>query len=142
MPASPSPVQSVEMLDHRQRGATVPRRRQVESILARAEHLPAADAFLLRQVYEHGLRIEDIARQAHWPRTRVYRHIRNLLIRIELPLFSFLITHADLLDKPTRRVACLVVFEGLSQRDAAARLGLSLHQVRQSFARVQALSQL
>ena len=142
MAATPSSVHAVEFVTQQQRNATAGRRRQVESILACAEHLAPDDAFLLRQVFEHGLRIEDIARQARLPRLRVYRRVRILLSRIDLPLFRFVVGHASLLDPATRKVARLVVCHGLPQRETADRLGISLHQVRQRLARVQTLANL
>ena len=63
-------------------------RRQVERVLELAGHLGVKDAFLVRQVYECGLKVADIARQAGCDRGRIYLQLRSALRRLRSPLFA------------------------------------------------------
>jgi len=116
------------------------RRRQVERVLELAGHLGAKDAFLVRQVFECGLKVVDIARQAGCGRGKVYLQLRSALRRMRAPLFAFAVAQGDLFSPTVRRTAQLVICQGLSQKEAAARTCRSLHAVRQDLHTVRALA--
>jgi DNA-directed RNA polymerase specialized sigma24 family protein len=124
------------------RGLRAGRRSQVERLLALAEHLAPAEAFLVRQVYEHGLRISDIALQQGVPQSQVRTKLKALVRRMGSPLFVFFAGHRDLIARDAARTADLIICKGVSQRQAARLTGQSLHTVRQHMHTIAALARL
>lgn len=123
-------------------GLRAGRRGQVERLLALAEYVQPAEAFLLRQVYEHDLSIVDIAAQRGIHPARVRRQLHALVRRMGRPLFTFLAGHRDLIGKDAARAADLVICKGLTLRAAAQAAGQSLHTLRQHLHTVAALARL
>jgi DNA-directed RNA polymerase specialized sigma24 family protein len=107
------------------------RRDRVERLLALSEHLPPSDRLLLRQVFERGNTVADIARLAGTCPRKLRRRLRALIRRTRDPLFRHFILHQDLLPPPARRSVQLHILQGKSLRAAADLTGHSLHQVRQ-----------
>jgi len=120
----------------------VDQRGLADGVLAMAVHLGDEDRFLIEQVFDHGIRMSDIARQRGRSRSTVQYHVKKILIRIRSPLFRFLVGHGDLLLVELRRTGKAVILEGRPLREAAQLLGLSLHTVRQHLAAIQALARL
>lgn len=116
------------------------RRERVEWVLERAEHLPAGDRFLLRQVFEFGASVGDIARQMGRLRGVIYRRIRRLLRRLRNPLFAYVVARGDLLPPPLRQAGWLVAVEGRSLENAAAAIGCSRHVVRVRIAAIRRMA--
>lgn len=114
-------------------------RDRVESVLGLAEHLPEDDRLLLRQVYELGLTVPQIARQMQRPRGQVYRRVQRVLRRMGSPLFRYVAGHQRILPAELRPVATHCVLSGLSVRRAADRSRMTLHEIR---SRLQALKML
>ncbi len=114
-------------------------RDRIESLLALAEHLPEEERLLLRQVFELGLTIPQVARQTQRPRGHVYRRVQRILRRLSTPLFRYVAGHQRILPAECRAIASLAVLAGLSVRQIAQRTRLTIHEVR---SRVQALKML
>ena len=114
-------------------------RQRAETVLALAEHLPEDDRVLLRQVFELGLTVPQIARQMDRPRGRVYRRVQRVLRRMATPLFRYVAGHQRILPAELRPVATFCVLAGLSVRHAAGRSRMTLHEIR---CRLQALKML
>ena len=125
-------------------------------LVARARFLLPEDAALVQAVYGEGLSVTAIATNlpkrasddhaaedypptcAPSPRS-VRRRLQRLVTRITSARF---LTALDLLDAmpPTRRrVARACVLQGMTMRQAAARLGLSYHSIRRHMDAVSAL---
>jgi len=109
----------------------VRRRRDIEYLLGLAEYLATDDRLFVRHIFDSGIPASHIARIAgQTPRT-MQKRLERIVDRLNDPLFRFVVGHGDLPGRTTHEVARLVVCEGLSMRQAADHLGLTLHQVRQ-----------
>lgn len=111
-----------------------------DQVLSLAAYLRPQERFLIEQVFEHGLRLSDIAGQLGKCRSTVQYHVKQLLRRMGSPLFRFMVVHNDTLNATLKRTGSKVILQGYSLRDAAASLGLSLHTVRCHIQSIQALS--
>lgn len=116
------------------------RRRLVESILESARFVLPDDQILLRQAFEFGLSISDIARLLRSNRNTIYRRIRAIVARIRSPLFAYAAKHRRAFDPTLRQIADIVVLQGQGQREASLATGLSLHQVRKHLYALAALA--
>lgn len=119
------------------------RREQIQLLLDRAElaELPANERALLHAAFVDGhsaIEIAALARSASGAPVggevvtarSVRRRIRRLVERVMSPRFLYVVRHQGAWPQNRRRVAEACVLRGLSLRDAAAELGLSLHVVR------------
>lgn len=111
-------------------------------VLSLASYLRDDERFLIEQVFEHGLRLSDIARQQGKNRSTMQYHVKQILRRMGNPLFRFLVAHEDVLPKPVRLTGRRVIFEGHSLREAARLRRISLHAVRQHMQTIQSLARL
>lgn len=101
-----------------------------ERILARAEFLPPEERRLIEAVYGDGLSMRHVARLAGVA-PRVMKHrIARIVARTLSPEFTFVAARQRTWRGTRREVGRACVLHGLSQREAARRLGLSLHNVR------------
>ena len=108
------------------------RRDHIECLLELAKHLPETDRLLVDQVYRYGIAISDIARlHGHAPRN-IRRRVAKLLVRLNSPLYKYVVFHHDKLSEDIRRVAVLVVLHGHSLRRAATISNKSLHRIREN----------
>ena len=117
-------------------------RARMERLLALAEALPDEDRLLVRQVYEIGLTIAEIARQAERPRGRIHRRLQGILRRMRRPLFRYVAAHRAILPVELRRVAELKAIHGLSGRRIAAITRQTQHAVRFKIEALRALAQM
>ncbi len=117
-------------------------RDRMETLLALAEHLPDDERVLLRQVFELGLTVPQIARQTQRPRGHVYRRVQRILRRLNSPLFRYVAGHQRILPAELRAIAGLAVLAGLSVRQTARRARLTLHEVRSRVMALKMLSQM
>lgn len=115
------------------------RRDDAERLVALAEYLNQEEGDLIRSVYSRGLRASEIARAAGCRPRDVQRRLRRAMNRVRDPRFLFTIAHRDTWPRRRRRVASLVILQGISQRHAARRLSISLHRVRTEIEAVRAL---
>lgn len=119
---------------------TLRRRRQIEHILALAQHLDEADRLLIEQVFGQGMPVAKLARLAGKPARRLQRRVQVLVQHMNQPIFTFIVSHRDLLPRPARASAEMVLLRRRSLRAAARSTGLSLHRVRQHVRTVQAMA--
>lgn len=127
---------------HGERSRSVEQRRALaERLLRMSEHMTNRDRMLLRSIYDRGLSASELARAVGvHPRT-VRRRVQRLVERAASPVFTYVLREREGWPSTMRRVAELVFLEGCSQREAAKRLSVSLHQVRQVTVRVQVLQE-
>lgn len=126
------PGEAADLRRKRQRGL-------VEVITLRAELLPAHERALVEAIYREGASAKDVALLRGAPPKRVRRELRRLVQRLLDPRFLFVARNRESWPRQRRKVATTCVLHGLSMRDAAARLELSLHTVRRHMQAVQTL---
>lgn len=119
------------------------RSRQIfESVRQGARHLPDSDRALLFEVFEYETPVYVLAERMGQDPRAVSRRVRRITQRVLDPRFRFVAEHRGQW-KPTQgSVAQACVIEGLSIREAAARLGLSSHVVRRHKEAIDALYEL
>lgn len=105
-------------------------RKKVEGLVHFAEYLAPADRALIVSVFENGTSAADLARAVGEDPRQVRRRLKRLVTRMASTEFRFVIRHRNTWPGNQRRVADAVILRGLTQREAAAELNLSLHQVR------------
>lgn len=105
-------------------------RRRSEGLVTYAEHLDPADRALVVSVFERGLSAAELARATGRDPRHVRRRLKRLIARMASRPFQFVLRHRANWSLNQRRVAEAVVLRGRTQREAAAELGLTLHQVR------------
>jgi len=120
------------------------RRRKVERgladlILARAEHLPKADRELLRTLFGEGRSAIDVAPMLDTTPRRVRARARRLTRRVLSDLYLFVLQRRDSWPVACRRIATAVILHGLSFREAADALRLTVYTVRRHYDAVTAL---
>ena len=117
-----SPPQSEPRLMNRDR---------IERILRLAELLEPRDRLLLEAVLDRGLSTSEVAsltdRSSSWVRRQVHR----LMQRLESPHVIWILREANNWPPLRGRIARARFIAGLSQRQTARCLGVSLHRVRE-----------
>jgi len=117
-----------------------PRRRDgVERVLDLAEHLEPSDRALLSAIYERGMTATAFAEAAGQKARTVRYRVRKLLDRVSSPGYRAIVAQREAWPRERQRVAEAVFLAGRTQRDAAKRLGMSLHQVRTEIERIRGL---
>jgi DNA-directed RNA polymerase specialized sigma24 family protein len=106
------------------------RRDAMEHLLRWADHLAPAERSLVRCAYDWGVCSREISLLTGWTPRVVRRRLRQLLQRIDSPVFQNAVRLLGAMSEDRRSVAQQVVLQGLTQRQAAAQLGVSVHQVR------------
>jgi DNA-directed RNA polymerase specialized sigma24 family protein len=112
--------------DHRRKAAREP----AERILARAEFLPPEERQLIEAVYGDGWTIRRVAELSGTHPRVMSKRIARIVARAMSPEFTFVAMRQRTWRGTRRAVSRACVLHGLSQREAARRLGLSLHCVR------------
>ena len=115
------------------------RRQWADRVLQRSAFLNPLDRCLVRQVLGEGVRPADLAPVAGVSARTIQRRVRNLADRLTDPDVVFILRHHRRWPRQTASVALALWIRGLTQRQAAERLGLSLHQVRQQAQAIRAL---
>ncbi|TVQ60364.1 MAG: hypothetical protein EA379_08205 [Phycisphaerales bacterium] len=116
-------------------------RRLSETVLARAEHLDAEEASLIRAVYGQGLSVVEVARLRGEPARALRRRVRRIVARLLTGRFAYVARRRSSFTPTRRRVAEACVLRGMSLREASASLGISFHCVRRHMEAVNALSE-
>ncbi|GJM19230.1 MAG: hypothetical protein DHS20C14_14430 [Phycisphaeraceae bacterium] len=114
-------------------GADLRRRRAgawVDRVLDRSAWLPPSERTLVESVFRDGRTAVEIARLSNADARRVRRRIRRAVDRAMSPRLAFVMTSRAAWSPTRRRIADLLVIEGLSMRGASDRLGVSYHTVR------------
>jgi len=127
--------------------ATADRRRKQSRILteiipARLHALPAADAELLRAIFDRGIpvaRLSTISAADHRHAAKLRYRVRRLVARVLSPGFVFVLRHQSQIPDALQGVARACVLQGRTQRDASIELALPLFEVRRRLIAVRAL---
>ena len=128
-----SRVYQADWLDQRDAGIDlrITRRSDLAStIVTRALHLRGQDRSLVLAMYSDGKSAAEIARLGNLEPRQVRRRIKNALIRMQSPVFIFVLNHQSNWSSTRRKVASSLFREGHSIRQTAEDLGLKVHQVR------------
>jgi DNA-directed RNA polymerase specialized sigma24 family protein len=122
-------------------GVARDRRDQVDLLVALATHLPPDERSLIDAVYERGLRPVDVARVTQARPQAIRNRLQRIVRRLGSPMFRFVAARREGWPRQVQAVADLVVLQGVSQREAARRLDVSIHRVRQEVMRLRVLSE-
>lgn len=101
-----------------------------KEILQRAEHMAPRDRALLEAIYREGVPARALARVEGVDPRVIRRRVRRLVQRALSPHFDFVLTHREQWPPTRRRVGEALALRGMTQREAAQALGLTLHTVR------------
>lgn len=121
------------------------RRDVARTLVERAALLPEPDRYLVEGVFRDGRPISDLA--AMWreipghervPRS-LRRRLHRLVERLLSPRFEVVARIHHTWTPTRKRIATACVLHGLSTRQAAERLGVSLHTVRRQLDAVHAI---
>ncbi len=108
-------------------------------LLAAATWASPADRALIHAVYDQGMSVEAVAAvRCTNPRT-LRRHLHRIVDRLGSDAFAYVVQHRRAWSPVRRRIATACILEGLSRRQAAAALRLSLHRVRREMVIIEAI---
>lgn len=111
----------------------------VAEVARQAQHLPPTERALLLQVFSEGKTVAEIAKERGEPPRRLARRIKRLTSRVLDPRYRYVTEHRQSWRPTRRKVAGACVIEGLSIREAAAKLRLSPYTVRKQREAIDAL---
>jgi len=115
-------------------------RAELEELMRLAIHLNTPDRDLLAAVYNDGIPLRRIGRiLGIRSQATLARRVRRALDRLTNPLFRQVLGARNHWPAERRAVAELVLLRGVTNRQAADELGLSLHRVRQHLAAIKAV---
>lgn len=121
------------------------RRDVADTLVDRARHLPEPDRFLIEGVFRDGRPISDLAEM--WRTHRdgpkapraLRRRVHRLVDRLLSPRFEIVAGLRHTWSPTRKRIATACVLHGLSTRQAADNLGVSLHTVRRQVDAINAI---
>lgn len=128
--------------------------RLIDQILQRAIHLPDDDRRLVEAVYRDGATMTDVARTAMLGRANpageapasptrtarmLRRRLRRIVARLTDPQALAYFREGQQWPHSRRVVAQAVLVQGLPQRTAARKLGMSLHTIRKQLDQIRVL---
>lgn len=111
----------------------------VDQLIDRATLLDPTERALIEAIYRDGKPVVELAPLLAADPRVLRRRIRRIVRRAMSHEFAIVAQHRDRWPATRKRVATLCVLQGLSLREAASHLGISLHAVRRQHAAVQAL---
>ena len=126
-------IEGASELLRRQRGL-------VGQLLELASHLAPADRALVEAVYDRGMSPAEFARAVKAQPRSLRMRVSRIVGRLGSPLYRYVVTHRRDWPVERRGVADQIILRGATQRDTAARLGVSLHRVRQELARLRVMA--
>lgn len=114
------------------------RRAVLERLLEWADHLAPAERSLVRCAYDWGVSSREISLLTGQTPRVIRRRLRTLLQRVNASPFQTTARLLPTLPDDRRNVARLVILQGLTQRQAATQLGISIHRVRRELLAIEA----
>lgn len=112
------------------------KRDMMETIIALSEHLNPSDRALIQSVYDRGVTATDLARATGQSPRRIRERTRRLMQHVTSPMFRHVVRNRNDWPEQRRNVATAIFLERMTQRQAAAKLELTIHRVRQEIDRV------
>jgi DNA-binding transcriptional regulator LsrR (DeoR family) len=94
---------------------------------------------LLRSVYDRGMSASELAQAVGVRPRTVRRRVRRLVQRVSSPAFTFIVRAEHAWPHRRRLIGHLFFLQGRTQRAVAARLGMSVHQVRREIDHIRGL---
>lgn len=131
----PNEVTKADRVDLRRRRDAA----QADAIARRSDLLTPEDGALLRAVFEQGVSMRQLAAMRNESVRRVRNRVRTLATRSLSARFEFVMRRREDWPPTRRRVASACVLRGLTMREAAAELKVSLHSVRRHMDAINAL---
>ncbi len=117
------------------------RQREVaETLLMRCEHLPAAQALLMKSLYADKRTIREVAQMQGRCERSVRREVRRLSRRMLRPEFAIVVLQGPTWNPTRLRVGEAVYLHGLSMRAASVLLGVSVYSIRMHSAAIRAIA--
>ncbi|GEM_PF-1301879 len=95
-----------------------------------APYLDDRDREIVLAVLDRGQSAAAVGRLTNRQAREVRRHVKRVYRRISAPEFQFVLEQIDRLGGTRRKVASACFLHGLSLRQAAAKLGVTVHMVR------------
>lgn len=117
------------------------RRNQAERLVQFAQHLAPGDRALLCSVYQHGMSATELARVMGKRPRHVRARVHRLVERLNSPTFWYVLHWRDQWPARKREIAEAVFLRGESQRNAAANLQTTVHEIRRETDRIRALTE-
>jgi DNA-directed RNA polymerase specialized sigma24 family protein len=114
----------------------------VRMALDRAKALPRDERVLVQTVLGAGVPASNMACVANCRPRTMQRRFNRVLRRLRSESFTFVMRNADRWPPLRRNVAQAVLLRGMTQREAASHLGLTVHAVRKELDRIAALREL
>ena len=102
----------------------------VQTLSERSVFLPNTDHALIKEVYVSGKSIADVARSRGVEISPLRRRVRRLTSRMLTPRYRFVTEHRHTWRPTRKKVADACVIQGLSIKEAADRLDMSVYLVR------------
>lgn len=115
-------------------------RELAERLVELAAHTNPEDRALIEAVYRDGVTAARLATLSGRTPRAVRQRIRTIVTRLLSPRFAYVLAHGDAWPTRRRRIADACVLKGLSIREAAEALGLSVHAVRRQLDLINALA--
>lgn len=110
--------------------------------LERSNALPREERILVRTVLGAGVAAADLACVAKCRPRALQRRFKRVIQRLGSDSFAFVMRHAERWPAVRRNIAQAVLLQGMTQREAARHLGLTVHVVRKELERIDALREL
>jgi len=116
------------------------RTRDLAEIVAdHAQHALPDERAIIHAIYRDGLTAQRVAHLRCESPRRVRSRVRRIVARLVSDRFRFVVRSRDRWPLQRRRVATACVLQGMSMREAARFLQLTLHQVRRELETVRTL---
>jgi AraC-like DNA-binding protein len=114
-------------------------RASLDTLISRAEYLPANDRTLLLAHYHHGIPLDELASLHHISRRQLRRKLDTLRNTLSDPSFLLTVRFGKRLPKNLLAFARGCWIESIPLRTLARQHNESLHKVRQQLAQAQSL---
>ena len=101
-----------------------------EAIAKRSRNLEGRDREIMLSIYHDGRSAASIARISGENHRAMVRHVRKITSRVLNPLFPFVIQHRETWSRRRQRIAKLIYIQGLSIRETADLMKISIYLVR------------
>lgn len=110
-----------------------------ETVADNAQWASPDDRAIIQAIYRDGLTAQQVAHLRNESPRRLRARVRRIVARLVSERFRFVLRSRDQWPPMRRKVAGACILQGLSMREAARFLQLTLHQVRREMDIIHAL---